>query len=76
MNTNWMMEQSSRGTLALKGTIDLITDVGDGVYEIIDWKTGRRLDLGYRERENTSQATKRSTVKNVSSCVQKALPRR
>jgi hypothetical protein len=32
------------GQLALKGTIDLITDVGDGVYEIIDWKTGRRLD--------------------------------
>jgi hypothetical protein len=33
-----------RGNLALKGTIDLITDIGDGVYEIIDWKTGRRLD--------------------------------
>jgi hypothetical protein len=33
-----------KGNLALKGTIDLITDVGDGVYEIIDWKTGRRLD--------------------------------
>ena len=33
-----------KGHLALKGTIDLITDVGDGVYEIIDWKTGRRLD--------------------------------
>lgn len=32
------------GNLALKGTIDLITDVGDSVYEIIDWKTGRRLD--------------------------------
>ena len=33
-----------KGNLALKGTIDLITDIGDGVYEIIDWKTGRRLD--------------------------------
>jgi hypothetical protein len=32
------------GNLSLKGTIDLITDVGDNVYEIIDWKTGKRLD--------------------------------
>ena len=32
------------GNLALKGTIDLISDVGDGVYEIVDWKTGKRLD--------------------------------
>ena len=32
------------GNLALKGTIDLITDIGDNTYEIIDWKTGRRLD--------------------------------
>ena len=32
------------GRLALKGTIDLITDIGDDTYEIIDWKTGKRLD--------------------------------
>jgi len=32
------------GNLSIKGTVDLITDLGDGVYEIIDWKTGRRLD--------------------------------
>jgi hypothetical protein len=32
------------GNLSLKGTIDLITDVGDDTYEVIDWKTGRRLD--------------------------------
>lgn len=29
------------GQLALKGTIDLITDVGNGVYEITDYKTGK-----------------------------------
>lgn len=33
-----------QGNLALKGTIDLISDAGEGVYEIIDWKTGKRLD--------------------------------
>jgi hypothetical protein len=32
------------GNLSLKGTVDLVTDLGDGVYEIVDWKTGRRLD--------------------------------
>jgi len=33
-------EEKLEGHLALKGTIDLITDIGDGMYEIIDWKTG------------------------------------
>ena len=32
------------GYLAIKGTIDLITQVDDSTYEIIDWKTGKRLD--------------------------------
>lgn len=32
------------GYLALKGTIDLITKVNDSTLEIIDWKTGKRLD--------------------------------
>lgn len=33
-----------KGNLALKGTIDLVTKVGDHIYESIDWKTGQRLD--------------------------------
>lgn len=33
-----------KGQLALKGTIDLVTIVGDGIYESVDWKTGQRLD--------------------------------
>ena len=32
------------GKLALKGTIDLITKIDDSFYEVIDWKTGKRLD--------------------------------
>ena len=32
------------GYLSLKGTIDLITKANDNTIEIIDWKTGRRLD--------------------------------
>ena len=37
-------KQGLEGYLKLKGTIDLVTDLGDGVYEVIDWKTGRRSD--------------------------------
>lgn len=36
--------QTLSGNLALKGTIDLITLVNENTIEIIDWKTGRRLD--------------------------------
>lgn len=32
------------GHLAIKGTIDLITKVSDNTLEIVDWKTGKRLD--------------------------------
>lgn len=32
------------GNLAIKGTIDLITEIEPGVLEIVDWKTGQRLD--------------------------------
>ena len=32
------------GNLAIKGTIDLVTEAEDGIIEVIDWKTGRRLD--------------------------------
>lgn len=37
-------EYDLEGYLGIKGTIDLITDIGDNIYEIIDWKNGRRLD--------------------------------
>jgi len=32
------------GNLRIKGTVDLITRVDDGILEIVDWKTGQRLD--------------------------------
>lgn len=38
-----------KGKLAMKGTIDLVTRVGDEIYESIDWKTGQRLDWGSRK---------------------------
>ena len=46
------------GNLALKGTIDLITLVNDTTIEIIDWKTGRRLDWATGE-EKTQEKLER-----------------
>lgn len=34
------------GKLGLKGTIDLITEIDNNTLEVVDWKTGRRLDWG------------------------------
>jgi ATP-dependent helicase/DNAse subunit B len=39
------------GRLAIKGTIDLVTQVDDGVIEVIDWKTGRRLNWATGEEK-------------------------
>lgn len=49
------LEHGLEGYLAVKGTIDLITDVGDNVYEICDYKTGQRKDwaTGKIKDENT-----------------------
>ena len=46
------------GNLAIKGTVDLITDLGEGVYEVIDWKTGRRLDWATGEKKNQKELFK------------------
>lgn len=37
-------EGKLEGKLGLKGTIDLITKISDNTLEVVDWKTGRRLD--------------------------------
>ena len=41
------------GQLAIKGTIDLVTQVGDDVIEVVDWKTGRRLNWATGEEKLT-----------------------
>ena len=43
---NWTLANGEEisGKLEIKGTIDLITQVGDGILEIVDWKSGQRLD--------------------------------
>lgn len=43
--------ENIKGTLGLKGTIDLITKVDDKTLEIVDWKTGKRLDWATGEEK-------------------------
>lgn len=38
------------GQLGIKGTTDLLTDVGHGVIEMVDWKTGSRVNWAKRDR--------------------------
>lgn len=39
------------GQLAIKGTIDLVTQIDNDTIEVIDWKTGRRLDWATGEEK-------------------------
>lgn len=39
------------GRLAIKGTIDLVTEVEGGALEIVDWKTGKRLNWATGEEK-------------------------
>lgn len=47
-----------KGNLAIKGTIDLITKVNDSTLEIIDWKTGRRLNWATGEEKTQAKLEK------------------
>ena len=38
------MAKKLKGQLAIKGTIDLVTKLNDDTIEVVDWKTGRRMD--------------------------------
>lgn len=44
-------EGKLEGYLALKGTVDLITKIDDNTLEIIDWKTGRRINWATGEEK-------------------------
>jgi ATP-dependent helicase/DNAse subunit B len=43
--------QKIKGQLAIKGTIDLVTETEEGIIEVIDWKTGKRLDWATGEEK-------------------------
>ncbi len=39
------------GQLAIKGTIDLVTQVDEDTIEVVDWKTGKRIDWATGEEK-------------------------
>lgn len=43
--------ETKSGNLAIKGTVDLLTKTDERVIEIIDWKTGQRLDWATGEEK-------------------------
>lgn len=51
------------GNLALKGTIDLITLVNDSTIEVIDWKTGKRLDWATGQEKTQEKLEKDPQLK-------------
>jgi len=40
-----------KGTLAIKGTMDLMVDLGNDIYEMVDYKTGKRKDFNTGEEK-------------------------
>lgn len=62
------------GTLAIKGTIDLITRIDDKTLEIVDWKTGRRLDWATGQEKTQEKLEKDPQLKIYHYAVQKLFP--
>lgn len=43
--------ETFEGQLAIKGTIDLVTEVEEGIIEVVDWKTGQRKNWATGEKK-------------------------
>lgn len=62
------------GKLAIKGTIDLITKVNDNTLEVIDWKTGRRLDWATGQEKSLEKLYKDPQLKIYHYALSKLYP--
>jgi hypothetical protein len=62
------------GNLALKGTIDLITLANEKTIEIIDWKTGRRLDWATGEEKTLEKLEKDPQLRIYHYAISKLYP--
>lgn len=60
--------------MAIKGTIDLITKVNDSTLEIIDWKTGKRLDWATGEGKSLEKLYKDPQLKIYHYALSKLYP--
>ena len=62
------------GKLAIKGTIDLITKVNDSTLEVIDWKSGRRLDWATGQEKTLEKLYKDPQLKIYHYAISKLYP--
>jgi CRISPR/Cas system-associated exonuclease Cas4 (RecB family) len=62
------------GQLAIKGTIDLITKVNDNTLELIDYKTGKRLDWATGEEKTLAKLYKDPQLKIYHYAISKLFP--
>jgi hypothetical protein len=62
------------GKLAIKGTIDLITQIDDSTLEIVDWKTGRRLDWATGQEKTLAKLQNDPQLKMYHYAVQQLYP--
>lgn len=62
------------GKLAIKGTIDLITKVNDSTLEVIDWKTGKRLDWATGQEKTLDKLYKDPQLKMYHYALSKLYP--
>jgi len=62
------------GNLAIKGTVDLITKVNDCTLEVIDWKTGRRLDWATGQEKTLEKLYKDPQLKIYHYALSKLYP--
>ena len=69
-----LKDETLEGNLALKGTIDLITKLNDDTLEIIDWKTGRRLDWATGEEKTQEKLEKDPQLKIYHYAIKKLYP--
>ena len=63
------------GNLAIKGTIDLITEVDENTIEIVDWKTGRRLDWATGQEKTLEKLQNDPQLRIYHYAVQKLYPK-
>lgn len=66
--------EALEGNLAIKGTIDLITQVNEDTLEIIDWKTGRRLDWATGQEKTQAKLEKDPQLRIYHYAIQKLYP--
>lgn len=63
------------GNLAIKGTIDLVTDAGNGIIEVVDWKTGQRLDWATGQKKDYEKLMQDTQLLLYHYAVQKLYPK-